>query len=38
MSLDKKSAEALVERVMSKATSEEVLAEIDKFNKEVLGF
>lgn len=38
MGLDRKSAEELVERVMQKATSEEVLAEIDKYNKEILGF
>lgn len=38
MGLDKASAEELVKRVMEKSTTEEVLAEIDKFNKEVLGF
>lgn len=37
MNLDKVDAVGLVDRVMEMATSEEVLAEIDKFNKEYLG-
>lgn len=37
MAIDKVSAEALVERVMSMSTTEEVLAEIDRYNEEMLG-
>ena len=37
MAIDKASAEALVERVMSMSTTEDILAEIDKYNEEVLG-
>ncbi|MBC2856221.1 MAG: phosphoenolpyruvate--protein phosphotransferase [Cetobacterium sp.] len=37
MSLDKASTEALVARVMEKSTTEEVLAELDKYNAEHYG-
>lgn len=37
MKIDKKSSEELVERVMSMSTTEEVLAEIDRFNNEFIG-
>ena len=37
MAMDKASAEALVERVMSMSTTEDVLAEVDKFNDQLLG-
>ncbi|MGL4307568.1 MAG: phosphoenolpyruvate--protein phosphotransferase [Cetobacterium sp.] len=37
MNIEKGAAEALVDRVMRKSTTAEVLEEVDRFNKEVLG-